>query len=283
MDLDIRNKVDVLIEALPYLKKFNGKIFVVKLGGSASVDTENLTNICEDIVLLNFVGIKSIIIHGGGKMVSKLQDKLGQKPLFHNGLRVTDKKTLETALMVLAGPANKDIVSRINRAGGNAAGITGADGKLIIAHKKHSDIDLGMVGDIETVNIELVNIMVASGFIPVIAPICISADGDLYNVNADDAASAISSKMGAQKLIYLTDTKGLVDKEDRLIPKVKTDDIPFLKNQHIIEGGMIPKIDSAAAAILNGVKKVHIIDGRLAHSLLIEIFTKSGIGTEITA
>ncbi len=283
MDLNIKNKVDVLIEVLPYLKKFHGKIFVMKLGGSASVDTENLTNICEDIVLLNFVGIKSIIIHGGGKMVSKLQDKLGQKPLFHNGLRVTDKKTLETALMVLAGPANKDIVSRINRAGGNAVGITGADGKTIIAHKKYSDIDLGMVGDIESVNIGLINNLIASGFMPVIAPICISARGDLYNVNADEAASAISSKMGAEKLIYLTDTKGLVDKEDRLIPKVKTDDIPFLKNQHIIEGGMIPKIDSASAAILNGVKKVHIIDGKLAHSLLIEIFTKKGIGTEITA
>ncbi len=283
MDLDIENKVDVLIEALPYLKKFHGKIFVVKLGGSASVNIENLTNICEDIVLLNFVGIKSVIIHGGGKMVSKLQDKLGQKPLFHNGLRVTDKRTLETALMVLAGPANKDIVSRINRAGGNAVGITGADGKTIIAHKKHSDIDLGMVGDIETVNIKLVNNLIASGFIPVIAPICISADGDLYNVNADEAASAISSKMASEKLIYLTDTKGLIDNSGRLIPKVKIADIPILEKQQIIKGGMIPKINSASDAITHGVKKVHIIDGKLAHSLLIEIFTKSGIGTEITA
>ncbi len=280
--LTTETKASVLIEALPYLKKFHGKIFVVKLGGSISVKQENLSNLCEDIVLLNLVGIKTVVIHGGGKMVSDLQNRLGQTPQFHNGFRVTDKKTLESALMVLAGPANKEIVSKINRSGGNAVGLTGADGKTIIAHKKKSEIDLGLVGEIENVNTALLEKLLSADFIPVIAPICISVEGKLYNVNADDAASWIASGLGAEKLVYLSDVKGLMDSGGRLISKAKIDDIALLEKRKIIAGGMIPKLTSAAEAIKNGVKKVHIIDGRLTHSLLIEIFTTSGIGTEIT-
>ena len=280
--LTTKTKAADLIEAMPYLRKFHDKIIVVKLGGSISIEQDKLINLCEDIVLLNLVGIKTVIIHGGGKMVSKLQTKLGQTPLFHNGLRVTDEKAFESALMVLAGPANKEIVSKINSSGGNAVGLTGADGKTIIAHKKKSEIDLGMVGEIEKVNTALVEKLLSSDFIPVIAPICISVNGKLYNVNADEAASWIASGLAAEKLIYLSDVQGLMDSGNRLIPKAKIADIALLKRGKIIADGMIPKVTSAVSAITGGVKKVHIIDGRLAHSLLIELFTKSGIGTEIT-
>lgn len=282
--------IDVLIEALPYIKKFHDKKILIKYGGHAMVDEEAKSSTARDTVLLKYVGMKPLIVHGGGPEISKSMDKLGKESKFIKGLRVTDEETMEIIEMVLVGKISTEIVSELIKHDGKAISLSGKDSSLIFAHKKGASkideeiVDLGLVGEVDCVNTDLLNMFLENDYIPVISPVGIAEDGTSLNLNADTAAGEVASAVDAEKLIILTDVPGVLrDPSDptSLIQKIRVDEIPSLIEEGIISGGMIPKIETCVNAINNGVKSCHIIDGRKKHSLLLEIFTTKGIGTMI--
>lgn len=277
-------KAEVLVEALPYIRRFSGKIIVVKYGGSAMIDEELKTSVIEDVVLLKLVGFKPVIVHGGGKEISRWVDKAGMETKFVNGLRVTDSETMELAEMVL-GKVNKDLVSKVQALGINAAGISGMDGGLLKVEKKCPDgKDIGFVGDIKDVNTKIIMDLLENDFLPIIYPIGIDDKGMAYNINADEAAGAIAASLKAEKLAYLSDVEGVRENPDdagSVISELYIDEAYNLIENGIISGGMLPKIENCIDALRSGVSRIHIMDGRIPHSLLLEIFTNKGIGTAI--
>lgn len=277
------NKAKILIEALPYIKEFNGKTVVIKYGGSAMVDPVLNEMVIEDIVLMKLVGFKPVIVHGGGKEISAMLNRVGVESRFHEGLRITTEETMEVVEMVLAGKVNKSIVQMIQNHDLNAVGITGKDGKTLKVKKKEvNGADIGYVGEITRVDTKLIESLIENDFIPVIAPIGTDVDGETYNINADYAASAIAGALHAEKLIFLTDVQGVmrdINDPDSLISKLTIEDVDIFKSEGIISGGMMPKVDCCVEGLRAGVKNVHILDGRVEHSMLLEIFTKSGVGT----
>ncbi len=279
-------KANLLIEALPYIREFSNSTVVIKYGGSAMTDDNLRHKVLEDIVLMNLLGIHVIIVHGGGKHITELSSRLGIKSEFVNGLRVTDSDTMMVTQMVLAGLINKDIVADIGIIGAKACGLSGKDGSLISAKKKQSDngVDYGFVGEITAINTDLLNIMKTNGYISVVSPLAIDENGDSLNINADVVAARIAQEIKANKIIYLTDVDGLfMDKNDSqtLISSIDIEKCTKLKKDGIIDGGMIPKIDACIKALESGVEKVHIINGTIEHAIILEMFTDSGIGTEI--
>ncbi len=281
------SRAQVLMDALPYIQKYNNKIVVVKYGGNAMTNKELKDAVMKDIVLLSLVGIKVVLVHGGGPEISEMLKKLGIESRFVNGLRYTDEATVDVVKMVLAGKVNKGLVQLLAQHNGHAVGLCGIDGKMLIAEKKESPDggDLGYVGDIVRVNTKPILDELANGNIPVIATVATDEDGNTYNVNADTAAARIAAELGAENLILMTDIVGLLrdrNDPDTLIPSINVSEVPFMKRQGIISGGMIPKIDCCVEAVRRGVKKTSIIDGRVPHSILIEILTNEGIGTQFT-
>jgi acetylglutamate kinase len=285
-------KANILIESLPYIRKFSGKTFVIKYGGAAMVDEKLKDAFAQDIVLLNFIGIKPVIVHGGGPKINSIMEKMGKKPTFVQGQRVTDEETIDIVEMVLGGLVNKQIVSLINNHGGLAIGLSGKDGNLIQAKKKiirklspetgvPEIIDLGLVGEVVKINPRILDTIDESGFIPVIAPISAGKKTDTLNINADYVAGEIASALNAEKLILLTDTEGILDRKNTLISTLNAKKIKSLIANNTISGGMLPKVQACQNAINGKVGKTHIIDGRTPHALLLEIFTEEGIGTEI--
>ena len=278
------DKAQVLIEALPYIQRFNRKIIVVKYGGSAMVDESLKERVIQDVTLLKLCGFKPIIVHGGGKEISRWVDKAGMETKFVNGLRVTDSETMELAEMVL-GKVNKDLVSKVQALGINAAGISGMDGGLLKVEKKCPDgKDIGFVGDIKDVNTKIIMDLLENDFLPIIYPIGIDDKGMAYNINADEAAGAIAASLKAEKLAYLSDVEGVRENPDdagSVISELYIDEAYDLIEKGIISGGMLPKIENCIDALRSGVSRIHIMDGRIPHSLLLEIFTIKGIGTAI--
>jgi acetylglutamate kinase len=272
-------KEDVLIEALPYIQQFEGKTFVIKYGGAVMEDEKLKTMIAKDVTLLRKIGINIVVIHGGGKEITSLSNRLNINTSFVNGQRYTDDETLEVVKMVLAGSINKDIVRRINIHGGRAVGISGIDGDLIKV-KKYEKEDLGLVGEVIDINESLIKNLLNDGYMPVIAPMGVDKFGNVYNVNADLAAGSIAGAIDAAKLVYMSDTEG-VKINDELASHLTEKEILDFIEKGIINGGMIPKVESAVNALNAGVSKVHIVDGRIEHALLLEIFTEEGVGTEI--
>lgn len=284
MDLSVMQKAEVLIEALPYIQRFNRKIIVVKYGGSAMVDEELKHHVIQDVVLLKLVGFKPIIVHGGGKEISKWVGKVGMEPQFVNGLRVTDEATMEIAEMVL-NKVNKNLVQMVSELGINAVGISGKDGMMLRCDKKYSKgEDIGFVGDIKKVDPKLIYDLLEKDFLPIICPIGFDDAFQSYNINADDAACAIATAMEAEKLAFLTDVEGVyrdfADKES-LISEMTVSDAEAFVSGGTLGGGMLPKLQNCIDAIKSGVSRVHILDGRIPHCLLLEIFTNKGIGTAI--
>ena len=278
------DKANVLIEALPYIQRFNRKIIVIKYGGSAMVDEELKRNVIQDVVLLKLVGFKPIIVHGGGKEISRWVGKVGMKPEFKNGLRVTDEATMELAEMVL-GKVNKSLVQLVESLGVRAIGISGKDGRLLSVKKKYANgEDIGFVGDVTNVNADILYDLLEKDFLPIICPVGLDDDNNTYNINADDAACAIAKAMKAEKLAFLTDIEGVYkDPQDpsTLISELTVSEAHKLVGDGYIGGGMLPKINNCIEAIESGVSRVHILDGRIPHCLLLEIFTNKGIGTAI--
>ena len=281
---EILQKAEVLIEALPYIQRFNRKIIVVKYGGSAMVDEELKKHVIQDVTLLKLVGFKPIIVHGGGKEISKWVGKVGMEPVFVNGLRKTDEATMEIAEMVL-NKVNKSLVTLVQELGVNAVGISGKDGGLLKVEKKYSNgEDIGYVGEITEVKPQILYDMLEKYFLPIICPVGMDAEYNSYNINADDAACAIAKAVKAEKLAFLTDIEGVYkDPEDKdtLISELRISEARELIGDGFIGGGMLPKLNNCIDAIENGVSRVHILDGRIAHCLLLEIFTNRGIGTAI--
>ena len=286
-------KAKTLIEALPYMQTFRGKTFVIKYGGNAMIDEQLKQCFAQDVVLMRFIGINPVIVHGGGPQIGKTMERMGKKPSFVSGQRVTDEETMDIVEMVLGGKVNKEIVSLINQAGGKAVGLTGKDGGLIQAKKlkmtKRSEetgeteiIDIGLVGEVTEVRPGALEALDQGGFIPVIAPVGVGAHGETYNINADLVAGAVAGALKAEKLILLTDQAGILDKDKNLISTLNKKKVAALVEKGVITGGMIPKTKSCFEALDAGCTKVHIVDGRVPHALLLEIFTKEGIGTEIT-
>ena len=274
----------MLIEALPYIQRFNRKIIVVKYGGSAMVDETLKERVIQDVTLLKLVGFKPIIVHGGGKEISKWVGKVGMEPEFVNGLRVTDEATMELAEMVL-GKVNKSLVQLVESLGVRAIGISGKDGKLLTVEKKYADgEDIGFVGDIKKVNGDILYDLLEKDFLPIVCPVGLDDEYQTYNINADDAACAIARAMKAEKLAFLTDIEGVYkdpDDPETLISELRVSEAEELMEQGYIGGGMLPKLQNCIDAIENGVSRVHILDGRIPHCLLLEIFTNKGIGTAI--
>lgn len=278
---EIRSKV--LIDALPYIQRYNGKIVVVKYGGNAMTNEELKNAVMSDIVLLSLVGVKVVLVHGGGPEINDMLKKVGIESKFINGLRYTDEATVDIVKMVLAGKVNKELVSHLTRHKGRAVGLCGIDGQMIMAHKMEGDVDLGFVGEIDSINTTPITDALENGYVPVIATVACGEDGQTYNINADTAAARIAAELKAENLILMTDIAGLLrDKDDAgtLIPAVQVSEVPFMKRQGIISGGMIPKIDCCVEAVRRGVKKTCIIDGRIPHSILIELLSNEGIGTQ---
>ena len=275
-------RAEVLTQALPYIKRYNGKIVVVKYGGNAMINQELKEQVMEDIVLLWLIGVKVVLVHGGGPEISEMMGELGKKAEFVNGLRVTDKETVEIAQMVLAGKINKSLVNLLGMKGGKAMGISGMDGKLIEAKVK--DTDLGYVGEITKINIQPVRDLLEKGYIPVVSTIGCDNDGNVYNINGDTAAAHIAGALNAKRLIMMTDIAGVLrDKDDlsTLIPEITVGEAKTLFDEGVISGGMIPKVDCCIEAIKKGVKKVIIMDGRVPHSILMELLTDEGAGTMV--
>lgn len=282
MQIDYDIRANSLVEALPYLQEYNDKVVVVKYGGNAMTNETLKQAVMQDIVLLSLVGIKVVLVHGGGPEINAMLKKINKASEFVNGLRYTDEETIDIVQMVLAGKVNKDLVQLLERAGGKAMGLCGLDGNLIKA--KQLNPDLGYVGEITEIHPDVINTALSNGYIPVVSTVAAGENGEVYNINADTAAARIAAEMGAANLILLTDIKGLLeDKDDdnTLIRVVGVSEVPYLKNQGIISGGMIPKIDCCVEAVRRGVKKTNIIDGRIPHSILIELLTDIGAGTMI--
>lgn len=283
MNQNPAQKAEILCEALPYIRQFSGAIFVIKYGGNAMIDDTLKQSFARDISLLKHVGIHPVIIHGGGPQINQMLEKIGKESQFIEGMRVTDQETMQIAEMVLGGQVNKEIVSLINQHGGKAIGLTGRDAELIRAEKHYlkNKIDLGHVGKISAIKENIIKQLLSQGYIPVIAPIGVGEKGEAYNINADLVASAIASALKAEKLIMMTNTSGVLNKQGTLIPKLNPQEIDKLIQDGTLTGGMIPKITATAEASQQGINAVHIIDGRQKNALLLEIFTKDGIGTMI--
>jgi len=285
-------KARVLIEALPYIRNFYGKTIVIKYGGSAMVDEELERDFALDIILMKYIGMRPVIVHGGGPQISEMLERMGIKSCFVSGMRVTDAETMRVVEMVLGGSINKDIVNLINSRGGKAVGLTGKDGRMIVARqmkvtsysedgKECRVVDIGQVGEVERVNPEVLETMQENGFIPVIAPIGVGAGGESYNINADLVAVEVAIALQAEKLVFMTDVPGVLDKDSKLISTLTRDEAEALIAEGVVSGGMIPKVRSCVRSLKGGVKKTHIIDGRVNHALLLEIFTDRGVGSEI--
>lgn len=280
MKLTSAQRAEILTQALPYIQEYNNKIIVVKYGGNAMINEELKSSVMEDIVLLSLIGIKVVLVHGGGPEISEMLNRVGKKSEFVNGLRVTDKETAEIVQMVLAGKINKSLVGLIQSIGGKAVGLCGMDGGLLKSEPLSSE--LGYVGKITNVNTSLILDVLEKGYIPVVSTVGYDDEGNAYNINADTAAAKIASELSAESLISMTDITGILkDKDDpsTLIPRINVSDTPILVRQGIISGGMIPKVECCTEAIRRGVKKVFIIDGRVPHAILIEMLTDEGIGT----
>ena len=287
MDKDMEQvlkKAEVLIEALPYIQKFNRKIIVVKYGGSAMSNEELQKNVIKDVTLLKLVGFKPIIVHGGGKEISRWVGKVGKEAEFVNGLRVTDEETMEIAEMVLS-KVNKRLVTMVQELGVKAVGVSGKDGGLLHVDKKYADgKDIGFVGDIKHVDPKILYDLLEKDFLPIVAPIGLDDNFDTFNINADDAACAIAKAVGADKLVFLTDIEGLykdINDKNSFISRITASEADDLISEGFIGGGMLPKLNNCTSAIKNGVNRVHILDGRIPHCLLLEIFTNEGVGTAI--
>jgi acetylglutamate kinase len=289
-----QNVAHVLTEALPYIRRFRGKTVVIKYGGNAMVDEDLKSGFARDIVLMKLVGINPVVVHGGGPQIGRLLEKLGKESRFVDGMRVTDSETMDVVEMVLGGLVNKEIVNLITQHGGRAVGLTGKDGDLIRARKmvikRHTPeldapeiIDIGHVGEVESIDASLVNMLVSGDFIPVIAPIGVGSDGRSYNINADLVAGRMAEVLNAEKLILLTNTAGLLDKQGRLLTGLKVGGVRSLIEDGTVQGGMLPKIGCVISALSSGVSAAHIIDGRLPHAVLVELFTDEGVGTLISA
>ncbi|GAB6158682.1 acetylglutamate kinase [Desulfotomaculum varum] len=278
-------KAEILVEALPYIKKFSGKTIVIKYGGHAMINSRLKQAVMTDLVLMKYVGINPVVVHGGGPAINGMLQKLGIEPRFVNGLRVTDASTMEVVEMVL-GKLNKEIVALLNRLGGRGVGLSGKDANLIMAEKKpgKDGQDIGFVGQVAQVNPQLIETVVKEGYIPVIAPVGSGPAGESYNINADTVAGAIATALQADKLIILTDVEGiLADRNDQtsLLSTIKVEEIPALIERGIIQGGMMPKVECCINAIKGGVTTTHILDGRVPHAILLEVFTDQGIGTMV--
>jgi acetylglutamate kinase len=287
------DKAKVLVEALPYIRRFYDKTIVIKYGGSAMEEERIKRSFALDLVLLKYIGLNPVVVHGGGPQIGEMLTKIGKKSQFIEGMRVTDGETMEVVEMVLVGKVNKEIVALINQQGGKAVGLSGKDGNLITAKKLKITknpgegqmaevIDIGMVGEVKAINPGVIEALEKENFIPVIAPVGVGEEGETYNINADLVAGKIASALKAQKLILLTDVEGVMDEKHRLIPTLDVKQAKRLISQDIISSGMIPKVNCCLDALEGGVAKTHIIDGRLEHAILLEIFTDVGIGTQIT-
>lgn len=280
--MDTSKRAKVLIQAMPYIKKYTGETIVVKYGGNAMINEDLKSAVMSDLVLMQLVGINVVLVHGGGPEINAMLDAVGKESRFENGMRVTDKETIDIVQMVLAGKVNKSLVQLLENHGGKALGLCGLDGRLLMAEKLVSSVDLGYVGEIKEVNPAPLDNAMQNGYIPIVATVAGGYDGNVYNINADLAAAQIAAKLGAKKLILMTDIRGLlrdVNDDESLISVVNVSEVPMLKREGIIKGGMIPKIDCCVEAVRNGVNRAHIIDGRLEHSILLELFSDEGIGT----
>ncbi len=290
-DIKPAQKAQILAEALPYIKRFFDKTIVIKYGGNAMTDEHLKHCFAQDVVLLKLVGMNPVVVHGGGPQINEMLDKLGKKGEFIQGMRVTDEETMDVVEMVLGGQVNKEIVNLINRHGGKAVGLTGQDGNFIHAHKLLMEdmndptktIDVGQVGEISAIDPSIINFLDSGDFIPVVAPIGVGGDNQTYNINADVVAGKLAEILGAEKLILLTNTPGVLDKKGNLLTGLTPKQIDDLVEDGTLSGGMLPKIGSALDAARSGVKSVHIIDGRVEHALLLEVLTDEGVGTLIKA
>lgn len=279
-------KANTLVEALPYLRAFAGKTVVIKYGGNAQIDETLKAGFAEDVVLMKYIGVNPVVVHGGGPQISDMMKRLGKAPKFVDGVRVTDRETMDIVEMVLGGVINKEIVELISRHGGRAVGLSGKDGRLITAKPLKPSgpkRDLGQVGDVDSIDPQLLGDLTSNRYIPVIAPIGVDREGRTYNINADLVAGAVARALNAEKLLVLTDVTGIKDARGALIPTLSRKDIQRLIKAGTITSGMLPKVQACLSAVEGGVAKAHIIDGRVPHALLLEIFTKEGIGTEIIA
>ena len=280
MQVSNSQRANILVQALPYIKKYAGATVVVKYGGNAMLDDELKSAVMSDIVLMQLVGINVVLVHGGGPEINAMLNKIGKESRFVGGLRYTDQETMDIVQQVLAGKVNKDLVQLLENAGGKAVGLCGLDGSLLKADKLEAD--LGFVGEIREVNADILRNVAKDGYIPIVSTVAAGYHGEVYNINADVAAARIAAELGAMKLILMTDVRGLLrdkDDESTIIPVVNVSDVRRLKKEGVISGGMIPKIDCCVDAVRRGVGRAHIIDGRIAHSILVELFTDEGIGT----
>ncbi|MBI2526693.1 MAG: acetylglutamate kinase [Candidatus Rokubacteria bacterium] len=283
----IIEKAEILLEALPYIRAFQGKSVVIKYGGAAMEQGPLKEQFARDVLLLRLVGIRPVIVHGGGPQIGALMKRLGKEPEFVGGMRVTDAETVEIVEMVLVGKINKEIVALINLHGGRAVGLSGKDGNLIRARKRmHRGpdgglVDIGLVGEVVAIDPEVLALLEDNGLIPVLAPVGVGAGGETYNINADLVAGEVAAALRAEKLVHLTDVKGIAGEDGALISTLTRQEAERLIKAGVIEGGMLPKVESALTALRGGAAKAHIIDGRVPHALLLEIFTREGIGTEI--
>ena len=284
---ELVQRAEVLIEALPYIRAFQGKTLVIKYGGAAMEQVDLKEQFAKDVLLLRLVGIRPVIVHGGGPQIGALMKRLGKEPRFVGGMRVTDEETVQIVEMVLVGKINKEIVGLINLHGGRAVGLSGKDASLLRARKRlhrlpdGTTVDIGLVGEVEAVNPEPIRLLEENGFIPVIAPVGVGEGGETYNINADLVAGDVAAALFAEKLIHLTDVTGINGEDGRLISTLTKRDAERLIKAGIIDGGMLPKVESSLRALTGGAQKAHIIDGRVPHAILLEVLTKSGIGTEI--
>jgi acetylglutamate kinase len=289
---ELIKKADILLESLPYIREFAGRTIVIKYGGSAMVSENLRSNFARDIILLRYVGIKPVVVHGGGPQIGETLEKMGKKTRFVRGHRVTDDETMDVVEMVLGGKVNKEIVALIQKHGGKAVGLTGKDGglfyaeKLLIEETPEGDgppeiIDPGKVGRITSVHPEVIHRLDEGNFIPVIAPVGVDTDGNTYNINADSVAGAIASALKAEKLVLMTDVPGITDEKGELVSSLDRKTLDQMVSTGVVHGGMIPKVHAAVSALEGGVSKTHIVDGRVDHAVLLEIFTQTGIGTEI--
>lgn len=287
------NVADILIEALPYIRRFYGMTIVIKYGGHAMVDEQLKEDFARDITLLKFIGLNPVVVHGGGPQINSVLDQMGIRPKFVRGMRLTDEHTMDVVEMVLGGKVNKAIVAQINQQGGKAVGLSGKDGELILAKKLHimfqeeadkppEIIDPGLVGQVEHINPDIINTLTGQDFIPIVAPVGVGKHGETYNINADLVAGKIAIALNAKRLILLTDVDGVLDSSGSAISSISSGHIDKMIEKKTISGGMIPKIECAIDALKNGVEKVHIINGCKRHSVLLELFTRKGIGTEVT-
>jgi acetylglutamate kinase len=280
-------KARILAEALPYIQRFHGRTIVVKYGGNAMTDAGLKADFAHDVVLLKLVGMNPVVVHGGGPQIEEMLSRLGKKGEFVQGMRVTDRETMDVVEMVLGGQVNKEVVELVNQAGGKAVGLTGQDGafirakKMLLSSKENGHVDIGQVGEVESIDPAVISALEQGGFIPVVAPIGTGADGTTYNINADLVAGKLAEILRAEKLVVMTNTPGVLDKDGKLLTGLTPKKIDELVAKGVISGGMLPKIGSALDAARNGVRSVHIIDGRIPHALLLEVLTDQGVGTLI--